>query len=141
MLIQSTNNIQVQSLKLKAQNKNLERKTELKYRSYCFSIRIIRFINELPDKKAFWVIADQLLRSSTSIGANIAEAKASSSRRDFINYYQIALKSAIETKYWLGLLRDALGVNKNRVNELLNEAEEISKMLSSSILTLKNKKF
>ena len=71
----------------------------------------------------------------------IVEAKASSSKKDFIKFYEIALKSANETKYWLGLLRDATNADKNKVNQLLKEVEEISKMLGSSLLTLKNKKF
>jgi len=86
------------------------------------------------------VISDQLLRSATSIGANIVEAKASSSKRDFIKFYEIALKSANETEYWLGLLKDATQADKNKTNQLLVEVEEISKMLGSSLLTLKNKK-
>ena len=86
------------------------------------------------------MISDQLLISATSIGANIVEAKASSSKRDFIKFYEIALKSANETEYWLGLLKDATQADKNKTNQLLVEVEEISKMLGSSLLTLKNKK-
>lgn len=123
------------------QNQNSKRKTELKYRCYYFSIEIIRFLKDLPEKKVYWVISDQLLRSATSIGANIVEAKSSSSKRDFIKFFEISLKSANETKYWLGLLRDATDADKGSINKLLQEAEEISKMLGSSLLTLKNKKF
>jgi len=112
----------------------------LKYRCYYFSIKIIKFLETLPQKKVYWIISDQLLRSATSIGANIVEAKASSSKRDFIKFYKIALKSANETKYWLGLLRDATKVDKDKTNQLLIEVEEISKMLGSSLLTLKKKK-
>ena len=114
-------------------------KTDLKYRCYYFSISIIRFLKESNNR--FRAIDDQLLRSSTSIGANIVEAKSSSSRKEFIKYYQIALKSANETKYWLALYRDAIGSQTKTVADLLVEAEEISKMLASSIITLKNKKF
>jgi four helix bundle protein len=71
----------------------------------------------------------------------VVEAKSASSKRDFIKFYEIALKSANETKYWLGLLRDATEANKGKINELLKEADEISRMLGSSLLTLKNKKF
>ena len=124
--------------KLKTKTKNP--KTELKYRCYYFSIDMIQFIGTLPNKKVYWIISDQLLRSATSIGANIVEAKSSSSKRDFIKFYEIALKSANETKYWLGLLRDATDADKNKINQLLDETEEISKMLGSSLLTLKNKK-
>jgi len=122
------------------QNHNSKLKTELKYRCYCFSIKIIKFLGTLPEKKVYWVISDQLLRSATSIGANIVEAKSASSKRDFIKFYEIALKSANETKYWLGLLRDATEVDKDKINQLLKETEEISNMLGSSLLTLKNKK-
>lgn len=116
-------------------------KIDLRYRSYQFSIQIIHFINELPNKRVYWIVADQLLRCATSIGANIIEAKSSSSRRDFIRFYEIALKSANETKYWLGLLQDATDADKKAVVVLLQEVEEISRMLGSSVMTLKNKKF
>lgn len=131
---------QTQISKLKVQDHNSKSKTELKYRCYYFSIDIINFLKTLPDKKVYWIIADQLLRSATSVGANIVEAKSSSSKRDFIKFFEISLKSANETKYWLGLLRDATDADKNKVNKLLAEIEEISKMLGSSLLTLKNKK-
>jgi len=122
------------------QNHNSKLKTELKYRCYYFSIEIIKFLGTLPEKRVYWVISDQLLRSATSIGANVVEAKSSSSKRDFIKFFEIALKSANETKYWLGLLRDATEVDKNEVNNLLKETNEISNILGSSLLTMKNKK-
>lgn len=122
------------------QNHNSKLKTELKYRCYYYSIEIIKFLETLPNKRVYWVISDQLLRSATSIGANIVEAKASSSKRDFIKFFEIALKSANETKYWLCLLRDATEAEKDKINRLLKEVEEISNMLGSSLLTMKNKK-
>lgn len=121
------------------QNHNLKPKSELKYRCYYYSINIIKFLQSLPEKKIYWVISDQLLRSATSVGANIVEAKSSSSKRDFIKFYEIALKSANETKYWLGLLRDATESDEDKIRQLLKEIEEISKMLGSSLLTMKNK--
>jgi len=114
--------------------------TDVKVRAYKFSLRIIVFVNQLPNKRAFWSIGDQLLRSTTSIGANMIEAKASSSKREFIKFYEIALKSANETKYWICLLRDSYPEFKSECIELLQEVEEISKMLGASILTLKGKK-
>lgn len=131
--------MQIQNSKLKAQSHSSKPKVELKYRCYYFSIDIIKFLKGLPEKRVYWIISDQLLRSATSIGANIVEAKSSSSKRDFIKFFEIALKSANETKYWLGLLRDATDANKDKINYLLVETEEISKMLGSSLLTLKNK--
>ncbi len=116
-------------------------KSDLRVRCYCFSIQVIKFLEILPEKRVYKIIINQLLRSATSIGANIIEAKSSSSRRDFIKFYEIALKSANESKYWFNLLKDATEADKERVNQLLSELEEISKMLGSSVLTLKNKKF
>lgn len=125
---------------VKSQNQNSNGKSNTKFRAYRFSLQIIAFISIFPDKRIYWVIGDQLLRSSTSIGANIVEAKSSSSRREFIKYYEIALKSANETMYWLCLLRDSGLMSKESVEPVLQEAVELSKMLGSSLLTLKGKK-
>lgn len=115
-------------------------KEQIKYRVYKFSIRLVKFVSLLPNQRIYWVIADQLLRAGTSIGANIIEAQAASSKKDFINFYQIALKSANETKYWLGILRDGTEANKDDVNLLLDEVKELANILGASLLTLKNKR-
>jgi len=81
-------------------------KTDLRQRCYKFSLDIIAFTDTLPNKRSAWIITDQLIRSATSIGANLIEARASSSRLEFKKFYEIALKSANETKYWLNLLKD-----------------------------------
>ena len=86
-------------------------------------------------------MTDQLLRSATSIGANVMEAKSASSKRDFIKFYEIALKSANETKYWLGLLGEGTRVGPDGVRALLTEADELANILAASLLTLKNKQF
>ncbi|MDI6882911.1 MAG: four helix bundle protein [Patescibacteria group bacterium] len=69
----------------------------------------------------------------------IVEAKSASSKRDFIRFYEIALKSANEIKYWLGLLRDATEIDKTKIENLLKEVNEISNILASSLLTMKGK--
>lgn len=125
---------------VKTQSYNANVKSNLRFRSYEFSISIIKFVSDLHDKRIYWVITDQLLRSATSIGANIIESTASSSKKDFIHFYQIALKSANETKYWLCLLRDTGLVGRDKIEDLLQEAIEISKMLAASLLTLKGRK-
>ncbi|PJE73957.1 MAG: four helix bundle protein [Candidatus Terrybacteria bacterium CG10_big_fil_rev_8_21_14_0_10_41_10] len=125
---------------LRTQNHNSKAKNDLKYRCYYYSIETIKFLGSLIKNDVNKVIVNQLLRSATSIGANIVEAKASSSRRDFIKFYDIALKSANESKYWFGLLRDATEADKTKINSLLQETEEISKMLASSLMTLKGRK-
>ena len=105
-------------------NSNLK-SNDVKIRTYKFSLSIISFINALPNKRGFWTIGDQLIRSATSIGANLIEAKSSSSKRDFIKFYEIALKSANETKYWLYLLRDSYGELRPQCEELIKEIAEI----------------
>ena len=116
-------------------------KPELKNRVYIYALDIIRFIDTLPKNDfSVQIIAKQLLRAGTSIGANIIEAQAGSTKRDFTNFFSYALKSANESKFWLGLLRDSGKSNKDKVNELLKETTEIANILGSSILTLKGKK-
>lgn len=127
-------------LNVKAQNHNLNLKSDTKYRAYQFSLSIIKFVSHFPEKRIFWIIEDQLLRAATSIGANLIEAKSSSSKRDFIRFYEISLKSANETKYWLSLLRDSGLITEADINSYLNEVQEISNMIGSSLLTMKNKK-
>ncbi len=115
-------------------------KEELNKRVYVFSVKVIQFLDKLPEKKLYWTIGDQLLRSATSIGANIIEAQAASSRKDFINFYNYSLKSANETKYWLCLLKDVGDVESNAIEPLLQEVVELSKIIGASILTLKGKR-
>ncbi len=124
---------------IKNKNGNVEKRVDLRRRCYSFSLEIIKLIESINTRKVYLSILDQLLRSATSVGANIIEAKSASSKRDFIKFYQIALKSANETKYWLCLLRDGLKIDKETVAPLLKEAEEIASIIAASLLTLKNK--
>jgi len=123
------------------QNYNSKFKSDLKERCYKFSLNIIDLADNLPNKRSVWIIADQLIRAATSIGANLTEARASSSRLEFKKFYEIALKSANETKYWLGLLEDANLADKIIIKNLLEEATEIANMLASGVIKLKNQKF
>ena len=132
---------ETQNAKLKTQNDNSKVKSEdIKLRAYRFSLSVIQFVNSFPNQISYRIIADQLIRSATSIGANIVEAKSSSSRREFIKYYEIALKSANETKYWLCLCRDSFSEKRDKSNQLLQESIEISNIIAVSILTLKGKR-
>ena len=121
------------------QNDNSKFKSDLKTRCYQFSLRVIAFIETLPNKRAAWIIADQLLRAAMSIGANLIEGSAASSRLEFKKFHEIALKSANETKYWLCLLKDSGLGSKEKVEELLREATEIANMLAAGVLKLKGK--
>jgi four helix bundle protein len=128
-----------QKSNLKSQNHSSKIKNEFMERCYRFSITIIKLTRDLPEKRVYWTVTDQLVRSATSIGANIIEGKSASSKKDFIRYYEIALKSANETKYWLGLLRDALDVNKVEISNLMQETTELAKILAASLITMKGK--
>lgn len=123
------------------QNYNSKFKTDLKKRCYLLSLKVISVSDSLPQKRSAWIIADQLIRSTTSIGANLTEAKASSSRLEFKKFHEIALKSSNEAKYWLELLLDAKLSDQKIINPLILELEEISKMLAAGIIKLKGKKF
>lgn len=112
---------------------------DIKNRSFDFSLRVIKLVDSLSKNSAVYIIINQLLRSATSIGANIVEAKCASSRKDFINYYHIALKSANETRYWLLLLLHSGKADDKLINPLLSELEEICRILAKSIITLKSK--
>ncbi len=117
-----------------------EFKKALKKRAYNFSIQLVNFTEGLPRGNTCFIIGNQLLRSGTSIGANIVEAQGASSKRDFINFLTYAFKSSNETRYWLGLLRDTEKADQEQANSLLTEADELSKILSSILLSLKGKK-
>ena len=123
------------------QNYNSKFKSDLKQRCFKFSLNIIGLTDTLPNKRSAWVIADQLIRSATSIGANLVEARASSSRLEFKKFYEIALKSANETIYWLELLRDSKLSNTEKVEPLLIEVREVSNMLGAGVIKLKQKIF
>jgi four helix bundle protein len=122
------------------QSQSVKPKADLKDRAYSYAIRVISFIDTLPNDKTTEVIANQLLRSATSIGANIIEARGSSLKRDFANFFSYSLKSANESIYWLELLRDARKANGPEMSFLIDETEQIAKMLGASLLTMKGKR-
>lgn len=114
----------------------------LKERSYKFSLDIIDLLDGLPKNYIYQTVGKQLLRSATSIGANIIEAQAGRTKRDFINYYQIALKSTNETKYWLEILVEKINADDlaKNLQRLLQEITEIGNMLAASLITMKSRR-
>ena len=120
--------------------KNREFKKQLIRRAFQLSREIIILIDKFPNRRSTLVISDQLLRSITSIGANIVEAQAASSKHDFINFLNYSLKSGNEAKYWLALAKDLDHRLISEIEKLLKETDEIVKILGSSIATLKSKK-
>lgn len=112
-------------------------RVDLRERCYQFGLNIIKITDKLPNKRSAWVIADQLIRSATSIGANITEGKAASSRLEFKKFYEIALKSSNESIYWLNLLKDAELADSIMVDNLIKENTEICRMLAAGVIKLK----
>jgi four helix bundle protein len=106
-------------------------------KSFEFAIRVVKLYKYLCDDKKEYVLSKQLLRAGTSIGANINEAQAGQSKADFIAKMAIASKEARESKYWIDLLikTDYLDINENHVKSLLNDIEEIIKLLTSIVKT------
>lgn len=122
------------------QNDREQFKMEFKRRLYDFTLKLLEFIDKLPDDRVARILSDQLIRSGTSIIGNFVEGQSSSSRKDFINYFNHSLKSANESKLWFALLRDCKRAKKECVQWYLKELDEVSKILASSLITLKGKK-
>lgn len=114
-----------------------EKSDEFKRRVVSFSLEIIQLLKSLPKDYIFETLGKQLLRSATSIGANVVEAKAAPSKKDFANFFSIALKSANETRYWLYLLKQT--INDSKIDALDKEVEELAKILAKSLLTIRGK--
>lgn len=124
--------------KVKSENPKVDK--EIKYRCYQFSLSVIRFLKVGKWDSLSLVIVKQLMRSASSVGANVIEAKNSSTRLEFKRYYEIALKSCNESKYWICLLRDGFEKKDDELSKILKEADEIARILASSIIKLKKAK-
>jgi four helix bundle protein len=109
-------------------------KSIVKQKSYEFALQIIKLCTQLRSDRHY-EISSQLLRSGTSIGANVEEALAGQSRKDFFAKMSIASKEARETNYWLRLLGDSEILQKQHVNELIQTSEELIKILTSIVKT------
>jgi four helix bundle protein len=106
----------------------------IRHRCFYFSKEVIAFVNGVKFPIVFTSLFDQLIRASTSIGANVIEGKAGVSKKDWLKYLGIALKSANETKYWLCLIRDSFNHDKDRINGMVLEADELSRIIASIII-------
>jgi four helix bundle protein len=122
------------------QNDKLKFKKEFKERLYRFVLKLIKLIEKLPKDRVCFILGDQLLRSGTSILSNYIEGQAASSKKDFIKYFEVSLKSINESKVWIALLRDAGKIKKDEAQWFLDELKEFGNIFASSILTLKGKK-
>ena len=111
----------------------------IREKSYAFALRVVKLNRFLVDEKKEFVLSRQVLRSGTSIGANVEESKQAQSKLDFVHKLSIANKEAFETNYWLRLLRDSDLINSKLAESLLNDCEELQKILVASIKTAKGK--
>ena len=102
-----------------------------------FAVRIVRLCQYLQAEKQEYVLSKQMLRSGTSIGANIREGTQAASRPDFINKLSIALKESVETEYWLELLFETAYLTGQEFHSIYQDNKELTKLLTSIINTAK----
>lgn len=105
-----------------------------------FAVDVVNLCTEIKEHRKSNVLLNQLLRSGTSIGANIHEANYASSKADFVNKFQIALKECYETDYWLGLFKDTNIISATEYDKLFSQCSKIRKLLIASITTAKSNK-
>ncbi|MCX7839625.1 MAG: four helix bundle protein [Anaerolineae bacterium] len=109
-------------------------------RTYKFALRIIKLVSALPKTPAGEILGRQVLRSGTSVGANVEEAFGASTKREFVYKLTIAFREAKETHYWSRLIKDAGLVPAHQIDALIQEALEIKLILAKSIVTSKQTK-
>ncbi|MNS37011.1 hypothetical protein D3C72_692110 [compost metagenome] len=111
----------------------------IQVKSYAFAVRIVKVYQYLCEEKKEYVLSKQLLRSGTSIGANIEEAIGGQSDKDFFAKLTIAYKEARETHYWIRLLTDTNYISKKENESLLNDINELLRIIGSIQKTLRSK--
>ena len=107
-------------------------------KSFEYAVEIVALAKELTEKRQYG-LANQLLRSGTSVGANISESEYAQSRTDFISKMSISLKEASESRYWLRLLKETGDIAEADAQRLISQADEIIRILTASIKTAKQK--
>lgn len=117
----------------------MDREKTVKYKSKKFAVRIVKLYKYLCVEKKEYVLSKQLLRSGTSIGANIAESECAISEKDFLSKIYIALKESAETIYWLDLLFETDYLSEIEYKSMKGDCEELRKMMSSTTKTMNSK--
>ncbi|MEO7538782.1 MAG: four helix bundle protein [Pyrinomonadaceae bacterium] len=112
----------------------------LKEKSYKLALRIVKLFQFLSMERKEYVLSKQILRSGTSIGANIEEAYQGESKSDFIHKLGIANKEAFETHYWLRLLRDSIILETKMAESVMADCDEVQRMLVAAIKTAKSRR-
>ena len=113
---------------------DFEKPNLIKNKSYQFALKIISFSRQMQNQKEY-VLSKQLLRAATSIGANVEEASAAQSKKDFVAKMAISSKEARETHYWLRLIRDSQLCMDIDVGSLVEDCEELIRMLTAIVKT------
>ena len=106
-------------------------------KAYEFALDIVKFCRRNNSDRTMYSLIQQILRSGTSVGANIEEAQQAQSKKDFASKFSIAVKEAYETRYWLRIFRDTKLIDENELNPLLIKIDEIIRLLVASIKTIK----
>jgi len=122
-------------LSVNSYQQTMKKENNLYDKAYTFAIRIIKTQQHLNSEKREFVLSKQLLRSGTSIGANIAEANGAISKSDFSAKISIAYKECLETKYWLSLLKDTNFIEESVFQSIFEDADELGKILLSILKT------
>ena len=118
------------------------RKESIVYeKAFNFAVRIVKMYKYLCDGKKEFILSKQLVRSGTSIGANIAEGLEGQSKKDFVSKLNIALKEAVESRYWIDLLKETEYLTEEQYNIINNDITELIKMLTRIIKTTKENNF
>jgi four helix bundle protein len=112
-------------------------KNAILVKSKAFAIRIVRLYQHLADTRKEYVLSKQLLRSGTSIGANVNEAAQAQSKKDFVSKMSIALKEAAESEYWLELLHETNYIKEAEFLNIFADCKELNKLLTSIVKTSK----
>ena len=115
----------------------LKMENPIKVKSFAFAVRIVKFVKWLDEQGVNYKLSDQILRSGTSIGANVVEAQSGHTKKDFAHKMGIAFKEANETRYWIELLQACKIIDEAKAKSLLSDLTEIIKLLASILKSSK----
>lgn len=113
---------------------------DIQQRTFLFGLNVIRFSEHLPHSQVGKILCNQLVRAGTSIGANMEEATAASSKPDFIYKANISLREARETNYWLRLIKESRIINTPQLDELVTESLELMNILGAIVSKARGKR-
>jgi four helix bundle protein len=116
-----------------------EKVFDIKKRSFIYGVEIVKFVKNLPRDNSLFTLSNQLIRSGTSIGANIEESQNCGSKKEFIHTLTVSLKEARETEYWLRIINEVKLADQGLINSLLQEVNELIRILTTIVKKAKMK--